>query len=156
MMIAFLPVDGSWCKQDFPHMTLSWGGPIEGKAESDFNAMAKDALSAARTTGSFNLDVTGVEEWGEDEKVDVLTLYPTPQLLVARRMVEKWDAGNFPEYKPHATIGPAGSAAAIVESTPVYSQGYRRQALPTKLHFNKIAACWGNRRLIFDISGIMY
>jgi 2'-5' RNA ligase len=152
LLIAFLPVDGSWCKQDFPHMTLVWGGSIADHSQDDFNAMAKDAISAARITGTFNLNVTGVEEWGETERVDVMTLYPTPQLLLARKIVEKWHSGEFSEYNPHATIGPAGSAAAIVENPPSYSEGYRRQALPTRLYFNRIAACWGDKRLIFDIS----
>jgi 2'-5' RNA ligase len=132
-------------------MTLSWGGSVADRNASDFNAMAKDAISAARLTGSFNLSVTGVEEWGESEKVDVLTLYPTPQLLLAHKIVEQWDSGDFPEYKPHVTIGPAGSAAAIVDNPPLYSEGYRRQALPTRLYFNRIAACWGDKRLIFNI-----
>lgn len=150
-MIAFLPSDGSWCKQDFPHMTLAYVGPITDRADSDFSAMAKDAVSAARITGSFSLNVMGVEEWGEIERVDVLTLYPTPQLLLARNLVEKWDTGEFPEYKPHATIGPAGSAASMNENSG-YRQQYRASALPNRLHFNRIAATWGDKRLIFDMS----
>jgi hypothetical protein len=150
-MIAFLPVDGSWCKQDFPHMTLVWGDSIDNLQPSDFNALAKDAISITRMTGSFNLSVVGVDELGEGmDKVDVLTLYPTPQLLLARNIVEHWDKSGF-DFNPHATIGPAGSAAAIVEATPVYSEGYRRQALPTKLYFNRVAACWGDKRMIFNI-----
>lgn len=150
-MIAFLPIDGSWCKQDFPHMTLVYAGEITDRSEEEFNQMAKDAISAGRITGCFNLPVTGVEEWGQDEKVDVLTLHSTPQLILARRMVERWNASEFTDFKPHATIGPAGSAAAIVQPSPMYSQGYMRQALPTKLYFNRIAACWGDKRLIFNI-----
>ncbi len=153
MMIAFLPVDGSWCKQDFPHMTLAWGGPIADRPDSDFNAMAKDALSACRVTGAFSLNVTGVDVMG-DPPVDVLSFYPIPQLLLARNLVEKWDSGEFPDFKPHATIGPEGSASAVMDNPPVYSQGYRRQALPTRLYFNKIAACWGDRRIVFDIDGM--
>jgi len=153
-LIAFLPTDGSWCKQDFPHMTLVHAGSIADRSEEDFNQMAKDAISAARLMGSFNLWVTGVEEFGKEERVDVLTLYPTPQLLVARKLVEKWDTGEFPDYKPHATIGPAGSAAGIVNPAPVYAMDYRRQALPTRLYFSRIAACWGDKRLIFDIDTI--
>lgn len=156
MLIAFLPVDGSWVKTDFPHMTLAWGGPIADRSDDDFNKMAKDAISAARITGTFNLNVIGVEEMGDTETVDVLTLYPTPQLLLARRLVEGWDSGDFPEYIPHVTIGPAGSAAAIVQNTPMYSEGYRRQALPTRLYFNRIAACWGDKRLVFDIDSMNY
>lgn len=153
-LIAFLPADGSWCKQDFPHMTLIHGGPIVDRNEEEFNQMAKDAISASRLMGCFNLSVVGVDVLGEEDKVDVLTLYPTPQLLLARKLVERWDTGQFPDFKPHATIGPAGSAAAVVDPTPVYSLDYRRQTLPTKLYFNRIAACWGDRRLIFDLDAI--
>ena len=153
-MIVFIPIDGSWVKQDFPHMTLVHAGPIADRNEQEFNQMAKDALSAARVTGCFNLCVTGVEELGQSEKVDALILYPSPQLVQARKMVAHWDTGEFPDFKPHVTIGPAGSAAAIVEPTPVFSEGYRRQSLPTKLYFNKIAACWGDQRLIFDMENI--
>ena len=149
-MIAFLPIDGSWCKQDFPHMTLVHAGQIAERNEQEFNSMAKDAISAARSIGAFHLCATGVEELGVDEKVDALMLYPTPQLLVARKMVAHWDTNQFPDYKPHVTIGPAGSAAAIMEPSPVYSEGYRRQVLPTKVYFNRIAACWGDKRLVFD------
>jgi 2'-5' RNA ligase len=150
-MIVFLPQDGSWCKQDFPHMTLAYVGPIADRSDSDFGALAKDAVSAARITGSFSLNVMGVEEWGEIERVDVLTLYPTPQLLLARNLVEKWDTGEFPEYKPHATIGPAGSATSIKDDSS-YRGLYRTPALPSRLYFNRIAATWGDKRLIFDMS----
>lgn len=149
-MIAFLPVDGSWCKQDFPHMTLAWGGPIVDRNENDFNAMAKDAISASGITRTFSLNVIGVEQFGDTEPVDVLTLYPTPALLLARNLVEKWDTSGF-EFQPHVTIGPVGSAAAIMEIPPIYSEGYRRQSLPTKIYFNRIAACWGDKRLVFNV-----
>jgi 2'-5' RNA ligase len=149
-MIAFLPVDGSWVKQDFPHMTLVYAGALE---EGDLNTLAKDAISAARLTSSFNLSATGIEVFGDDgeEQVDVLTLYPTPQLILARKLVEHWNASSHPDFVPHVTIGPAGSAASVVENPPLYSEGYRRQALPTRVYFNRIAACWGDKRLIFNI-----
>jgi 2'-5' RNA ligase len=151
-LIAYIPVDGSWCKQDFPHMTLVYAGLIVDRSETEFNALAKDAISAARVTGTFNLNVTSVDQMGEGiDKVDVLTLYPTPQLLLARNIVEKWDTGEFPNFIPHATIGPVGSAMTIADPAPQYSQSYMRQSLPTKIFFNRIAACWGDKRLIFNI-----
>jgi len=153
-MIAFLPVDGSWCKLDFPHMTLVFAGPIADRNQEDFNKMAKDAISAARVLGSFCLSATGVEELDKNDPVDVLMLYPTPQLLLARKIVEQWDTGEFPDYKPHVTIGPAGSAAAVIDPAPMYSMGYRRQSLPTKVYFNRIVACWGDKKLIFDIDTV--
>lgn len=135
-------------------MTLVHGGPVADRNLEEFNQMAKDAVSAARVMGTFNLCVVGVEQMGTDPAVDVLTLYPTPQLLLARKTVEQWDSGEFPIYKPHATIGPAGSAAGMMEPPPVYSQGYMRQALPIKLYFNRIAACWGDKKIIFNIDTI--
>lgn len=151
-MIAYIPVDGSWCRQDFPHMTLVYAGLIADRSEIEFNEMAKDAISAARITGTFNLNVVGVEQMGEGiDQVDVLTLYPTPHLLLARNLVEKWNASQFTDFKPHATIGPVGSAMTIADPAPLYSQGYMRQSLPTRLQFNRIAACWGDKRLIFNI-----
>lgn len=151
-IIAYIPIDGSWCKQDFPHMTLVFAGSIVDRSETEFNALAKDAISAARITGTFSLSVVGVDQMGEGiEQVDVLSLYPTPQLLVARNIVEHWDQSEFPDFKPHATIGPVGSAMTVADPAPQFSQGWMRQSLPTRLTFNRIATCWGDKRLIFNI-----
>lgn len=155
-MIAFLPANAPYVKQDFPHMTLVFAGPIEGRDMTEFNDMGKDAITAARATSSFSLNVTGVEELGDEgEKVDVLTLYPTPQLLVARQMVEKWDQSGFPDFKPHVTIGPAGSAfAQQVQPVDDFNlPDRRRDTLPSSIYFNRLAICWGDKRLIFDLSG---
>lgn len=150
-MIAYIPVDGSWCKQDFPHMTLVYAGLITDLNESDFNAMAKDAISAARITGTFNLNVTGIEQLGEGiDRVDALMLYPTPHLLLARNLVQKWNKSEFTNFLPHATIGPVGSANTIADPAPQFSQSYIRQSLPTRLFFNRIAACWGDKKIIFN------
>jgi 2'-5' RNA ligase len=152
-IIAYLPEDGSWCKQDLPHMTLVYCGPIADRQETDLNAITKDAISAARVTGPFSLPVIGVEEWGEEpERVDVLVLYPTPQLLVARNLVKKWDTGEFPDYKPHATIGPAGSAFAneVNYNNVASSTYYRRQSLPDRLYFDRIIVTWGDKKLVFN------
>lgn len=140
-------------------MTLVWGGPIGDRTDADFNAMAKDAISAARMTGSFSLNVIGVQELGgpdnDTEAVDALIFYPTPQLLLARQLCEKWDSGNFPTYLPHVSIGPAGSATvSTVQNQNPFSDvpaGYVPQGFPMSLRFSKIAACWGDERLIFRL-----
>lgn len=159
-MIAFLPANGSWAKQDFPHLTLVFGGPIEGRELTEFNDMGKDAIIAARTIGSFSLNVTGVEELGDEgEEVDALILYPTPQLLVARNLVEKWDKSGFPDYKPHVSIGPAGSAYAdnvqVNNNSDMYP-GQRPAVLPSTIYFDRLAICWGDKRLIFNLSQFDY
>lgn len=157
-LIAYLPEDGSWCKQEFPHMTLAYGGTLDTMQQTDLNTMAKDAITAARVTGPFTLPVTSVEEWGNGEKVDVLVLYPTPQLLVARNLVKHWEKSEFKEFKPHATIGPAGSA--FIDTVPYYDrdmevsesryQTMKRSTLPDRLYFNRIAVCWGDKKLVFN------
>jgi 2'-5' RNA ligase len=81
VMIAFLPNPTNWYKgQDFPHLTLVYAGDIMSLPMATFNDLAKDAITVARTTPSMALDVTGVEVWGEGEKVDVLTIKPTTEL----------------------------------------------------------------------------
>jgi hypothetical protein len=142
-------------------MTLAYAGPIADLKESDLNAMTKDAISAARVTGTFSLNVTSVDRLGEGEdEVDVLMLHATPQLLVARNIVSKWDRSGFPDYKPHATIGPVGSAFAdkvgyIDDSNYDSPYGevnrYRLgDAFPDKLYFNRIVVTWGDKKIVFN------
>jgi len=156
-MIAFLPSDGTWCKQDFPHMTLVSAGKTADRPESDLNEMAKDAINAARIVrGGFSLNVTGIETMGENEKVDVLMLYPTPQLLVARDLVKKWET-EFPDFKAHATIGPEGSAFATdAPNYTNYDSPSRRSTLPSSLYFDRIAVCWDDKKLVFNLSSFDY
>jgi 2'-5' RNA ligase len=159
-MIAFLPANGSFVKQDFPHLTLVYAGPIAGRDKSEFNSMGKDGISAARVTGSFTLNVTGVETLGDaGEEVDALMMYPTPQLVVARQMVQQWNKSEFEELLPHVTIGPAGSAYAqrVVDSSDETSYSNRRRdLLPSSVYFDRLAVCWGDDRLIFNLNTYDY
>lgn len=157
-MIAFLPSDTSWCKQEFPHMTLVYAGKIADRAASDFNTMAKDAITCARLMGSFRLDVHGVEVFGPkdsgpEDQVDVLTFLPTSKLLAARKVVEYWNASEFKNFIPHATIGPVGSAANNPMTDPYGTSKMvpGNPAYPTSLYFHQIAACWGDQKLIFNL-----
>lgn len=158
-MIAFLPANGSWAKQDFPHLTLVFAGEIADRPMTEFNDMGKDAISAARAIGSFSCNVTGVEQLGDaGEEVDALILYPTPQLLVARSMTEKWDQSGFPEFLPHVTIGPAGSAFAqqVQDNTDdINWRDRRRDILPSNIFFDRLAICWGDKRLIFSLDSFI-
>lgn len=159
-MIAFLPANAPYVKQDFPHLTLVYAGVITGRDESEFNSMGKDAISAARVTGSFSLNVTGVDTLGDaGEEVDVLLMYPTPQLLVARQMVESWNKSEFKEFLPHVTIGPAGSAySQRVLDTPdeISYMNRKRDVLPGSIYFDRLAVCWGDNRLIFSLNSYDY
>lgn len=137
-MLAYLPTDGSWCKQPLPHMTLVYGGTLEDRDYSVFNQLAKDAITVCRITPPFSLDVEGIETFGpEDERVDVLRLSTTPALIRARQLVEHWNMSEHREFKPHATIGPVGSARGV---------------LPTKLHFDRIMVAFGNEDMTFRLS----
>jgi 2'-5' RNA ligase len=155
-MIAFLPANAPWVKQDFPHLTLVYGGPITGRDQSEFNTMAKDGISAARATGSFSLMVMEMRTLGDaGEEVDALIMHPTPQLLVARKIVEGWNKSEFKDFLPHVTIGPAGSAYSQPQAEGVDDYGYRsrsRNVLPNNIYFDRLAVCWGNDRLIFNLN----
>lgn len=136
VMLAFLPTDGGWCKQPLPHMTLVYAGTIDDVSYTAFGDLCKDALSVARVLRRpFPLSVTSVEIFGNEQKVDVLKLEPTPELLLARKLVEYWNASEYP-FTPHSTIGPEGSAEG---------------ELPTQLYFDRILATWGPRNLTFRL-----
>ncbi len=95
--------------------------------------MAKDAASLAMLTNPLTLKVMGVEIFGSEDKVDVLRLQPSPELLSMRRVVESWNASEY-AFNPHATIGPTGS---FFENPP------------TNLIFNRIMVGWGKESLTF-------
>lgn len=160
-MIAFLPSTAPWCKQDLPHMTLVFAGEIEGRDKSDFNAMGKDAITAARVIRTFSLTVTEVRQLGDEgEEVDALIFYPTPQLLVARQMVESWNQSEHKDFLPHVTIGPAGSAfAEEVPETAYLDETYRakrKNTLPASVYFDRLAICWGDDKMIFSLGDFDY
>lgn len=136
VMIAYLPTTTYWCRQEFPHMTLVYCGTVDDLKPTALNELAKDAISVARLTGPLMLNVVGTDVFGdENEKVDVLRLYPTPQLILARQLVEKWNASQHP-FNPHATVGPEGSAWGD---------------LPTNLYFDRLAVSWGTKNMLFQL-----
>jgi 2'-5' RNA ligase len=136
VMVAYLPTDTEWCKQESPHMTLVYAGTTSDFPFENLNALGKDAITSARITGSMVLDVVGTDTFGDDERVDVLLFHPTPKLWAARNVVEKWNDSTHP-FVPHATIGPQGSAFSSV--------------LPSRLYFNKIVVSYGSRMMSFDL-----
>lgn len=142
-------------------MTLVFAGEIEGRDKNDFNNMGKDAISAARVIRTFSLTVTEVRQLGDEgEEVDALIFYPTPQLLVARQMVESWNQSEHKDFLPHATIGPAGSALAQdVPKTGYADDNYssnRKNTLPASVYFDRLAVCWGDDKMIFSLGDFDY
>lgn len=139
VMIAFLPTNTEWCRQPLAHMTLVYCGTIDDVSYAQFGDIAKDAISLNRIIRRpFMLDVVGIEQFGGNEdgpRVDVLKLQSTPEMELARRHVQMWNASEHP-FNPHATIGPEGSAEG---------------ELPTKLYFDRVLAQWGPKSLIFRL-----
>ncbi len=133
VMIALLPVTNDWCHIDLPHMTLVYAGTTEDLKPTVFNELAKDAASIAMLANRPVLKVLGTDVFGDEEKVDVLRLQPTPELLAMRRTVENWNASEHP-FNPHVTIGPTGSFVEVI---------------PTYLAFNRIMVQWGEENLTF-------
>lgn len=137
-MIALLPVNSDWCRQDLPHMTLVYAGEIGGRSDADFNELAKDAASIAMLCRPISLRVTGIEVFGTDEKVDVLRLQMSSELEAMRRTVERWNASEH-SFKPHCTIGPLGSSVSLQQTMDV----------PRWVAFDRVLAAWGEKSLTF-------
>lgn len=136
VMVALLPITTDWCQIECPHMTVVYVGERPALDPSTFNELAKDASAMAALCNPFYLRVTGIEVMGEAEKVNVLTLLPTPELWALRQGLETWSASEYP-FKPHCTIGPVG--------TPLGE-------LPRYLAFNRLLVAWGDDRLDFSLN----
>jgi 2'-5' RNA ligase len=137
VMVALLPNPTNWYKgPDFPHLTVVYAGDIMSLPMAMFNELAKDAITVARSTPAMVLDVLSVDVMGEGERVDVLTMKPTTELLRARDWLKKWNASQYPDFIPHVTIGPEGSAEG---------------PMPVKLYFDTLMVAWGNRQLTFPL-----
>ena len=138
--IVLLPSDDSWCRQEFAHTTLVYvGDDIDLNAFLLKDALVKMALVVSTITSPFLVEVSGIEVFGDEERVDVLALEPRPKLLAVRELFLKWDNLEFPDYKPHATIGPAFGP---------------RQNIPIALLFDRICVWWGDEKVIFWLKGL--
>jgi 2'-5' RNA ligase len=135
VMVALRPITSDWCKIALPHLTLVYPGKKTDLRPTDFNELAKAVASIAMDFHSIQLLTSGLEQFGDEgEKVDVLVLRNTPQLMQMQRRVSSWDKGKFP-FNPHCTIGPAGSAIP--------------DALPPAVAFDRIMLSWGEEELNF-------
>lgn len=139
-MIALIPNTTYWCQIDLPHVTLVYAGEIAQLPPGTYNELSKAALSLALANSSVYLKVLGMDVFGEDdEKVDVLRLEPTPQIMAMRSQVASWNASQYTDYKPHATVGPEGSADPV--------------KMPYFLAFDQIMCCWGEERTSYWFRG---
>lgn len=137
IMVTVLPQSADWCKLELPHTTVVYGGEVPSSKPTMFNELAKLASTVAQGTSEFLAKVTGVQTFGDEDKVSVLTLERTEELIRLRRRFEKWDDSDFSTYKPHATIGPEGT---IINPVPMY------------LVFDRLAVVWGDQILSFRLN----
>jgi 2'-5' RNA ligase len=136
VMIAFVPTTTDWSVIDFPHLTLVYAGEKDNLRETAHNELLKSAVTMALEFPKFKLNVLTKTIFGEDdERVDVLTLTPLPDLLEMRKQVAYWNASQYKDYKPHVTIGPVGT---LVNT-------------PKQIEFDKIAVCWGDQKTMFEL-----
>lgn len=136
IMVAVLPQTSDWCKLELPHTTIIYGGEVSSSKPTMFNELAKLASIVAENTSEFLAKVTDVAIFGEEEKVSVLVLERTEELLRLRRHFEKWNDSEFETYLPHATIGPEGTK---INPVPMY------------LVFDRLAVVWGDQILSFRL-----
>jgi 2'-5' RNA ligase len=135
-MIALLPTSTDWCKIDLPHLTVVYIGEITDRKPTEFNELAKDASSIAVLAKPLTLNVIGLDVFGDEERVDVLRLHASSELLAMREMAKSWDDSSWPDFKPHVTVGPQGSFSGEV---------------PKFLHFDRLLVAWGEDSLTFKL-----
>ena len=137
VMVALLPTTSDWCQIELPHLTLVYAGTIEELRSMDRNVLAKTAVSLAMTSKPITLFVKRLEVFGEEDPVDVLTLVPTPELIAMRMILDSWNRSEYKDYKPHVTIGPAGSFDGDI---------------PDTITFDRISVCWGSEHLTYSLT----
>lgn len=135
VMIALIPGYAPWCKTDFPHLTLVYGGLLKDFSPTMINDMAKDTAMLSSLSWEFPLVSLSRETFGDEEKVDVIRFRPTDRLLAMRRSVEHWNKSEYP-FNPHVTIGPVGIPA---------------EPPPRRVDFQRLAFCWGSDRIYFKL-----
>lgn len=148
VMIAFLPGYAEWADVDLPHMTLVYAGSKSDLGPNSFSDLAKDASTIAMFAQPFNLRTTGIETFGPPEdRVDVLRLRPIPELLAARRFVERWNKSEH-DFAPHVTIGPHKE-----RPSPLADRGedVPENYTPRIVSFNRLYVGWGAEHLIFRL-----
>jgi 2'-5' RNA ligase len=134
-MVALLPINSEWCRIDLPHLTLVYAGEKASFGPNAFNDLAKDAASIAMMSSVLTLRVLGRDLFGEEDDVEVLRLFPTPELMAMRHVVESWNASEFP-FNPHVTVGPKIDTA-VVE--------------PKYIAFDRIMVAFGEDNLTFRL-----
>lgn len=138
-MVALLPDgDTSWCLQTLPHVTLVYAGQVDDAAPGTRERLEQACADLALAHAPMTVPVTGVDTFGREERVDVLTL-ATDRLATLRSAVEWANASEFIEFKPHATVGPEGSAASI--------------DVPATLTFSRLVLSWGHDDVTWFLVG---
>jgi 2'-5' RNA ligase len=143
VIVALIPTDDSWCKIEPAHMTIIYVGETTDLKVNRFNELAKDVSSIAMLSNPIMAKVSGTDVFGEEEKVDVMLISPTPEILAIRRMLMDWDNGSFPDFEPHVTVGPEGS---------MMDWNFKMNSdlpYPMYLNFDRIAVFWGADRINF-------
>lgn len=135
-MIALLPITSDWTKLELPHMTLVYAGKVVDLRHDAFNEMAKDTAAIAMMAKTITLKTLNLDIFGKDEeKVDVIRLRNTPELMAMRRPVESWNASEYP-FNPHVTIGPVGEPP---------------EKFPGYIAFDRIMVCFGTESMTFRL-----
>lgn len=136
IMVALLPISAEWTDVDLPHLTLVFCGKVEDRKPGEFNELAKDTASIAMLSSGFlSLETKGINTFGPPEElVDAISIRPNTKLIAMRRFLEKWNKSEYPDFKPHVTIG----------KHPMMTK-----PIPRRILFDKISVHWGGESISF-------
>lgn len=138
-MVALLPSNDSWCRQDLAHMTVVYLGELEDLSDTLRIELTQKVSDLACLMRGFSVKVLKQEIFGTDESVDVLTIDKSPQVLALRSFFQDHNASEHTDYSPHVTIGPH---EALSENTS-------KEPSPMYLTFNRIGLFWGDEQVVF-------
>lgn len=136
VMVALLPTTDYWCRIELPHVTLVYAGEIPDLKPTARNELAKETVAIALDSKPMTVPIISTEIFGEEDLVDVLRLELTPELKAMRNRLESWNASQYKDFKPHATIGPVGG---------------RLDNLPARLTFDRILFSWGDHQMVCEL-----
>lgn len=133
IMVALLPKGETGSKLELPHLTVIYGGEIPEMTARETFDLIGTFISVMDGTPIPPLKVTGLEIFGDDEKVEVLTFASNPELDRLRTIFEPHHKSQYKEFKPHLTMGPVGSV--------------RNKNLPDTVEFNRLILAFGDRKI---------
>ena len=138
-MIALLPDEAPWVKQDLPHLTLVYSGEVAKLSDQDIILLKGLTRALSLVFRPQLLDSISVDVFGkDDDRVHVVRTSKSDDLTLMRSLAERFDASEYKVYKPHVTVGPIGQTQV--------------SGVPDQILFDRIGLFIGDEKWVYNLS----